>query len=45
MLCNYRSFQRVMQVTTADGVYWIGYESEATTASIYESFSQELLKS
>ncbi len=44
VLCNFRSFQRVMQVTTADGIYWIGYESEATTASIYESFSEELLK-
>ena len=44
VLCNYKSFQAVMQVTTAQRIYWVGYESASTTAMICENFARELAK-
>lgn len=42
VLCNYMSFQAVIQVTTEQRIYWVGYESASTTAVILDGFSREL---
>lgn len=41
-LCAYRSFTRVIQLTTESETYWISYESEQTTEGLYRSIVQTL---
>lgn len=42
ILCAYRSFDTIIQITTTEKTYWIGYESEETTRILYQSFLEHL---
>lgn len=42
VLCAYRSFSTVIQISTAEEDYWISYESAETTQGLYDSIVRTL---
>lgn len=44
VLCTFKSFDTVIQVDTADRVYWIGYDSSESTRLLYQGFMDTLSK-
>lgn len=42
VLCTFKSFNTVIQIDTADQIYWIGYDSSESTRLLYQGFLDTL---
>lgn len=42
VLCTFKSFHTVIQIDTADQIYWIGYDSSESTRLLYQGFLDTL---
>ena len=42
ILCTFKSFETVIQIDTADQIYWIGYDSSESTGLLYQGFLETL---